>query len=353
MVEITVKALDSASAMEEVEKRLGADALIVSTNKVDGQIQIVATNDEPSNYTAKSKPLVLDANYKVKGFQDILETKIPNNKGILREDPNKVISQEISESAEKIKNELNNLVAISADIPNFSLNTANSFDAFKMAGFKASIFNSLGLTSELTPKMIAKVISKNFIHGKCSHFEETKLHLVTGSSLSGKTLFSQKLKALLEKKNEIKSCKIFPGENFHKSFSQLTKWISSSRIDGEKHNQVGIVEIANSDATEGIMLELRKHYPQMKLSVINLMPVGKSYEFLTRNLLPRKLDNEYLALTKLDNCDLSMQEINAFIELNHKCMFFSGTTSVKEGLFYSKMEETISHILQSIDIREE
>ena len=50
MVEITVKAVDSASAMEEVEKRLGADALIVSTNRVDGQIEIVATNDEPSKY---------------------------------------------------------------------------------------------------------------------------------------------------------------------------------------------------------------------------------------------------------------------------------------------------------------
>ena len=50
MVEITVKAADSASAMEEIEKRLGADAMIVSTNRVDGQIEIVATNDDPSKY---------------------------------------------------------------------------------------------------------------------------------------------------------------------------------------------------------------------------------------------------------------------------------------------------------------
>ena len=55
MVEITVKALDSASAMEEVEKRLGSDALIVSTNKVDGHIEIVATNDEPSDYKERKK----------------------------------------------------------------------------------------------------------------------------------------------------------------------------------------------------------------------------------------------------------------------------------------------------------
>ena len=58
MVEITVKALDSASAMEEVEKRLGSDALIVSTNKVDGHIEIVATNDAVS-YTHLTLPTIL------------------------------------------------------------------------------------------------------------------------------------------------------------------------------------------------------------------------------------------------------------------------------------------------------
>ena len=45
MVEIKVQAADSASAMEEVEKRLGSDALIVSTTKVDGKIEITATNE--------------------------------------------------------------------------------------------------------------------------------------------------------------------------------------------------------------------------------------------------------------------------------------------------------------------
>ena len=72
MVEITVKALDSASAMEEVEKRLGSDALIVSTNKVDGHIEIVATNDEPSYYKERKKTLVLDSSLQVEGFPNIL-----------------------------------------------------------------------------------------------------------------------------------------------------------------------------------------------------------------------------------------------------------------------------------------
>ena len=76
MVEITVKAADSASAMEEIEKRLGADAMIVSTNRVDGQIEIVATNDDPSKYQKTPEPLVLDQNYKLKDFQTYLNSKL-------------------------------------------------------------------------------------------------------------------------------------------------------------------------------------------------------------------------------------------------------------------------------------
>ena len=43
MAEITVRAIDSALAMEEVQKRLGDDALIISTKRIDGQIEITAT----------------------------------------------------------------------------------------------------------------------------------------------------------------------------------------------------------------------------------------------------------------------------------------------------------------------
>ena len=76
MVEIKVQASDSASAMEEVEKRLGSDALIVSTTKVDGKIEIVATNDEPSKYQKPSDPLILDSEYRISNFSDILGGQI-------------------------------------------------------------------------------------------------------------------------------------------------------------------------------------------------------------------------------------------------------------------------------------
>ena len=349
MVEITVKALDSASAMEEVEKRLGADALIVSTNKVDGHIEIVATNDEPSDYKERKKTLVLDSSFQVEGFPNILKNKMPNPQEKVSNSEVDEISTKINESAEKIKAELNYLLKISATSQNRYSIIERPFSEFKSAGFKASIFKKIGLTAETDTRLIAKSISRAFVNGKCDHFEKTKLYIVSGPSLSGKTLFSKKLKSLLEQKDEIEGCEIYQ-RDLSNSFTGLKKWVGAARINDEKRNKVGIVELANSENFENIALEFKRHFPELRVSIINIMPVGNSYEFLMRNFPPRTLENEYLALTKLDICDLSMQEINAFIDLDQKCMFFSGTTSIKDGLFFAQMEKTISHILQNIEV---
>ena len=84
---------------------------------------------------------------------------------------------------------------------------------------------------------------------------------------------------------------------------------------------------------------------------MNLVPVGNSYEYLIKNMPQRRLENEYLALTKLDLCDLSILEIAAFVELNHKCMFFSGVASSEEGLYFAKVGQTVDHIVQTIENR--
>ena len=58
MAEVTVRAIDSALAMEEIQKRLGDEALIISTKRVDGQIEITATDDDVKPAEEKVEPLV-------------------------------------------------------------------------------------------------------------------------------------------------------------------------------------------------------------------------------------------------------------------------------------------------------
>ena len=74
--------------------------------------------------------------------------------------------------------------------------------------------------------------------------------------------------------------------------------------------------------------------------------------YLKRNFSTRKFENEYLAITKLDLCDLSLGEISAFVELNHKCMFFSGIETETDGLFFAQVDKVMSHILQTVGSEE-
>ena len=62
-------ASDSATAMEEVVKKLGPDALIVSTSKKGNKVEIEATDTLPKNQLAK-------ASSEGGNFSDILHSKI-------------------------------------------------------------------------------------------------------------------------------------------------------------------------------------------------------------------------------------------------------------------------------------
>ena len=68
MAEITVRAIDSALAMEEVQKRLGDDALIISTQRIDGQIEITATDEEVIKPEKEIKPFILGDIYRQDNF---------------------------------------------------------------------------------------------------------------------------------------------------------------------------------------------------------------------------------------------------------------------------------------------
>ena len=62
-------ASDSASAMEEVVKKLGPDALIVSTSKKGNKVEIEATDTIPKKQSGKPP-------FEGGNFSDILHSKI-------------------------------------------------------------------------------------------------------------------------------------------------------------------------------------------------------------------------------------------------------------------------------------
>ena len=163
MVEITVKAADSASAMEEIEKRLGADAMIVSTNRVDGQIEIVATNDDPSKYQKTPEPLVLDKNYRIKGFSEVLNSKLSADDKPLQREISENHSQ-ILKNAENIKAEIDKIVELSSGLNEINESESSVHELFQMSGVKKSLLEKAEYSDgKISIKDASKILAKSFI----------------------------------------------------------------------------------------------------------------------------------------------------------------------------------------------
>ena len=355
MVEIKVQASDSAAAMEEVEKRLGSDALIISTTKVDGKIEIVATNDDPSNYQKQSEPLILDSEHRVTKFADVL---VPKIEGVGKNEANSKIDFQhptVKESIQNIKAELQKIEKLSDE----DIQSERSFDKksistlFQSSGVSKNVVALLNENApEKSLETMAKSLSKMFVNGKCPNFEASDLFLIIGSTYSGKSVFSRKLSKLLESKEEIKECKNIECENSKAIAAKINTWASKNDKATGASKRIAVSELKDAADIDRVLLEIYKQNPELKISVINVCPVGNSYEYLKRNLPKRTLHNEYLAITKLDLCDLSLSEISAFVELNHKCMFFSGIETDTDGLFFAQVEKVMSHIVKTVGSEE-
>ena len=355
MVEIKVQAADSASAMEEVEKRLGSDALIVSTTKVDGKIEITATNDEPLKYQKNSDPLILGSDYRVSNFSDILAPKVQEAEGKETESNSIFDNLAVNKSIQSIKAELVKLEKLSsvAVQPESSTLKRNASDLFQLAGVTKNVCDLLNKnTDEKNVEQFAKTLSKTFVHGKCPNFENSQIFLIIGSPSSGKSVFLKKLMTLMNTNEEISDCVNIKCHDQKLIADKICSWASKNAVEQNEKRRVAVSELNNSVNLDKALLEIYKYNPELKISVINACEVGKSYHYLKRNFLARKFDNEYLAITKLDLCDLSLGEISAFVELNHKCMFFSGIETEKDGLFFAQVDKVMSHILQTVGSEE-
>ena len=156
---------------------------------------------------------------------------------------------------------------------------------------------------------------------------------------------------MFETQTDAKSCTIFGESNVKKSITEIKSWFAKNKSKIIEKKKIGIIELSNEENIDDFLLNFSKLKTDIKISILNLIPVGNSYEYLIKNMPQRRLENEYLALTKLDLCDLSIREIAAFVELNHKCMFFSGVPSSEEGLYFAKVGQTVDHIVQTIENR--
>ena len=140
MAEITVRAIDSALAMEEVQKRLGDDALIISTKRIDGQIEITATDEQVIKQEKDIKPFILGDIYRQDNFSAVLDRKVGEAKSDSDRNASSDLYSEVTNKISKINSELSEIKMLldNYDEVPFEFGT---LDKLRFIGFRPSTLN--------------------------------------------------------------------------------------------------------------------------------------------------------------------------------------------------------------------
>ena len=180
MAEITVRAVDSALAMEEIQKRLGDDALIISTTKKDGQIEIVATDEEIKGSKEINDPLILDAAYRADNFSTVFKKNLEHLKIDNSDELNNNYLSDFVKMSDSIAHDIQELKSFVLNSNSAKKPVYDTKEKLRFIGFNRSFFQHMLELDNLTEDEAVTKIAKQFVNGKCRNFDSSEIYIITG-----------------------------------------------------------------------------------------------------------------------------------------------------------------------------
>ena len=386
MPELTIRAADSSLAMDEIERKLGPDALILSTEKRDGLIEIIATNEPDqiaSASIASAEKLKLRLNRddngtvegKIKSAAEKSKLRIEsegldNNKSIggkinfsealaaeistinephvgdleqqdVNQDPNGLMP-----SFQKIVNELEFIVKTTTELTAVKPSQLSDENKLRILGFSPSVVNVLTQNEpeKSDIKDFAKSFSRGIVNGKSHHFDESDMIIVVGEAGAGVTTLVKKLEKFLPKSEPKNRLKVLQSD-----FSEGAQAILKSKT---ATNVTSLFRKSSDNSSEDLPKHLYKIAevdPNLKVSVVYALEVGKSYHHVADLMRKFDMPDVYVALTKMDMFEVSTAELSAISDAKRKILFFSGLKIIEDGLDFAKVAVMESFLTNLID----
>ena len=390
MPDLKFSAADTSLAMEKVERKLGPDALILSTQRRDGLIEIIATNDpdqlEAVNLKAAEKLKAREANKKI-SFEDLdgnpnlfanifdVETlKYQDAKDFVEADfvshRNSMTEPKLSSfNKSDIANEFNRITAelqhlidgtIASTLDgNISVSTRSKL---KMLGFSSQTIADLMNEEDpnVTIEDVIDKFTKSIVHGKSREFDDSQIILVCGPEKSGKTVLSQKLSKFLPATLDGQANRVI-SDPLTGDLSSLFKPGLDANITSlfRKRSDVSlnsgrlIVDYEGSiDVLSSVLMKLERLEQKPNVSVVYALEVGQSYNAVKQGFEMSGIPNLCIALTKMDLLEVSVNELSAISDLGKKIQFFSGLKILEDGLDFAKvsvMKDFLSNLVKQED----
>ena len=368
-------ASDTASAMEEVVKKLGPDALIISTSKRGNKVEIEATN------SVSNQPKQSD----IKGnFSDILHSKIDHlrekqrtriynrsSNGFDSVDSTnsfaeKYQSSEMLKVREQIKH-LQNMLSglVLTDEKGLNEKTGNSVALkLRQLEFSPEIVSFLkpaydGLNLKRGVSAFLKAFAKKIASDEIENIFKSHVIFIIGPSGAGKTTLSAKLAArIMEEEKQVRPTLVSTERELAHRRDDLayhSKLLNLPKLNYQiEEHCSGFTSISSGQKIVDISLvaeegkyfiqNIRNEIGATKVSTVLCLPSGVNRQLLTDQITQFDDLNPLIAFTKVDESQLFPRELCVLANKNVKMGFMTGSRSILGSLALSEPEVLASHL---------
>ena len=376
---------DSLSAMDEISKVLGKDAVILKTTKVNGKIEILGSNNIEDIASSNAKKIVKQkSNFSHLFSNHNLEQKIQNRKVNNILDEKKLNQNEHLENV--VQTNIEDLNAKYVDVKTFSQFTTKIEKLLKnmVVSDIDELYrsNNKSLTIELLKKGFSKNIISEFQEQNLNkedidvellfyHYLAKKLVLpykdqivdseiifINGPSGSGKTTLCSKIashildnKFVANEKDKLSIINFAPKSsnnselvNFGRLLNLNVSSISSMEdiikfVNTNHDNKKLIIDVSQEITnTSGYIQYLEKLTLNKKCSNLIALPASTNKNMIESIIRFYKDTFPVIGLTKLDEANINAEELSILGELNCKIGILSGSRSIIGSIAFAKRE---------------
>ena len=381
MTQHKVIAEDSLSAMDEISKVLGNEAVILNTKKINGKIEIIGSNNiediaaskvkrKTSNRNANFKHLFsnysLEESIKNQKIQSVVETKfnkeIENKVNLDTSSKQYVDINTFNSFTTKIENLLKNMIISDMDDFNSGKNSSVTINLLKkgytkniISDFKHIIDEELEIDHE---EVFFHCLAKKLTLSCEKQILTSNIIFVNGSSGSGKTTLTSKIASHIldnqfvgRDREKLTIVDFSPKSSNHSelltfgrllninvnSISTLTDLVDFIDINKDERKLIIDVSPENKN-TVGYQEYLKKLYKNEKFVNILAIQSGQNKNSIKAQTDFYKDSAPVIGLTKLDEAYIGPEELSILGELNCKIAILSGSKSIIGSLAFAKKE---------------
>ena len=396
MTQHKVIAEDSLSAMDEISKVLGNDAVILKTEKINGKIHILGSNNIEDLATSNAKKINknksnfshlfsnknLNQKTESRKIQSIIEKNNIKNNDHINKNKNETASTSSKQFVDietfknftnKIENLLENMILADMDTLNSYNNNSLTLALLKkgyskkiISEFQKDISIEEDIDRELT---FYHYLSKKLVLPYEDKILNSDLIFINGPSGSGKTTLCSKIASyILDNKfvgNDRHKLSIV---NFAPKSSNHSELINFGRLLNLNVNSISLIEdlIIFIDANRGnrkliIDVSQENNNSEQFHEYINKLTLEKNCSNVialqastNRNMIKsiiKSYENSFptIALTKLDEANIGSEELSILGELSCKVGILSGSKSIIGSLAFAK-REVLAQYMKDISI---